>query len=468
MLLPQTKEREYRFKLALRIGLPIFALIVALISHTLVDNYTILKFSFYIESILLLVVSIYFIFYLIYSGFNVKITDDVTKTFTREYLFDYLKKELLLHKEYTLVLISINNLDDINKHYGMNNGDKVLQNVAEWSAEYLIGQKIFNFPMGHIKGGDFIIGLRGLKKEYSTILELMFLKANEYKVGDIEVKISGAYIDTLYSNNLNYMFEKLFEIQDKTKEYRNRESDENISPSELESLIINAINNRSLTVSTQNVYESKKIAFKECYVKLKTDDNKTLHPKSYLKIINKLSLGIEYDLMVLEELFSQKIIDEHFAYAINVSATSLRNSKYYSRAIELVKESHKKILFIISEHEYYADTKRYNSILNSLRKNAILIAIDRLGSLHSSFLYLRELEIDIVRFDTYYSNQEKIMLNRSIIEGFITMAHKKGIKSWIKNIESSQVLEIANEIDVDYTQGRFLSDLGEESAKKSF
>ena len=55
MLLPQTKEREYRFKLALRMGLPIFALIIALVSHTLIDNYVTLNISFYVESLALLV-----------------------------------------------------------------------------------------------------------------------------------------------------------------------------------------------------------------------------------------------------------------------------------------------------------------------------------------------------------------------------------------------------------------------------
>ena len=80
MLLPQTKEREHRFKLALRMGLPIFALIVALISHTLIENHDTLQVSFYVEAILLLVFSIYFILYLIYSGYEVKITDDITKT----------------------------------------------------------------------------------------------------------------------------------------------------------------------------------------------------------------------------------------------------------------------------------------------------------------------------------------------------------------------------------------------------
>lgn len=73
MLLPEIKEREYRFRLALRMVLPIFALVVALIFHTFTTSQETLSTSFYIESILILVFSIYFIFYLIYKGFDTKI-----------------------------------------------------------------------------------------------------------------------------------------------------------------------------------------------------------------------------------------------------------------------------------------------------------------------------------------------------------------------------------------------------------
>ena len=49
MLLPEKKEREYRFKLALRMGLPIFGLILVLVFTTLINNYESLSISFYIE-----------------------------------------------------------------------------------------------------------------------------------------------------------------------------------------------------------------------------------------------------------------------------------------------------------------------------------------------------------------------------------------------------------------------------------
>ncbi|SFV66609.1 diguanylate cyclase/phosphodiesterase (GGDEF & EAL domains) with PAS/PAC sensor(s) [hydrothermal vent metagenome] len=460
MLLPETKEREYRFKLALRIGLPIFALILAFISHTLITNYHNLHSSFFIEAVLVILVSIYFIFYLIYHGFSIKITDDVTKTFTREYLYNYLQKEIKDKREYTLVLISIDNLNDINTLYGIKNGDKILYEIAIWIAGYFEKEGIKNFPMGHIKGGDFILGLEGYKTKYITVLELMALKFSELKIDDIEVKISTAITDTTYSYELDYLIENLFESIEKQKNSNQKEQEEDISPNELESIVIHAIENRKLIIMAQNVYFEEEEVFHECFVKLKAAEGKVIYPKTYLKVINKLGLVIDFDLVVLERVL-ENCKGKDKIFALNISPTSLRNEKFLSRAKELLRENKTKVMFILFEAEYYSHTSRYNSVINSLKEYGVRFVIDRAASIHTSFLYLRELNIDVIRFDTYYSNEEKLEKNRSIIEGFNLMAHEKGIKSWMKNIEDQKTYALAKEIGIDYLQGKYLANLEE-------
>ncbi len=460
MLLPQTKEREYRFRLALRMGLPIFTLIIALIIHTFIDNSDTLQPSFYVESLTLLVFSIYFFLYLIYNGFKVKITDTVSKTFTREYLFSYLKKELKKNEYYTLMLISIDNLNDINTLYGMKNGDRVLEETARWISSYFAAQKIENFPLGHIKGGDFIVGLKGQQSEYTTLLELLCLKSNEMSVGDIEIKLSSAIIDTSYSRELDYMIEHLFELQERRRGSKEVLPQEKMTPNELESSVINAINERKVIIMSQNIYENGIVAFKECFVKLKTPTGKPIYPKTYIKIINRLGLSVEYDLMVLEMLLLLTNKSEEI-YALNISPTSLRNEKFLQKIKELLRETKKKVMFVLEEAEYFSHTGRYNSIIHSLKSSGVLIAISRLGGIHSSFLYLRELDIDVVRFDTYYSKLEKFKDNRSVLEGFHVMAKEKGIKTWIKNLENAESVALSQELCISYIQGKELSELEE-------
>jgi len=459
MLLAQIKEREYRFRLALRIGLPIFALMLAFISHTLIKNYENLQSSFYIEAALVMLVSIYFIFYLIYNGFSVKITDDVTKTFTREYLYKYLQKELEEKKDLTLILISIENLNDINTLYGIKNGDKVLREVALWIENYFEKEGIENFPLGHIKGGDFVLGVEGSKQKYKTLLELMNLKSREFTVDDIEVKISTAMSDTSYSHELDYLIENLFEVLEKNK--NSKENNEEFNPNELESTVIYAIENRELLVTFQNVYEGSNIAFQDSFVKLKTRDDKVIYPKSYMKVINKLGLGIEFDLMVLEKVLEICALENKNFVSINILPASLRNEKFLSRAKELLREKKRKIMFVLFEMEYYSHTNRYNAIIDSLKEYGVTFAVDRLASIHTSFLYLRDLNIDVVRFDTYYSRQEKLSKKVGIVEGFNLMAHEKGIKTWIKNIEDETSYTIAKALNIDYIQGKYLAQMQE-------
>lgn len=463
MLLPQTKEREYRFRLALRMVLPIFTLISTLFFHTFLTSQDTLSTSFYIEILLVLFFSIYFIFYLIYKGFDIKITDHISNAFTREYIYKYLKKEIKKNNEYTLILISIDNLYEINNKYGIKNGDKVLSEIVLWIAKYLKTKNIENFPIGRIKGGDFVIGLSGDKDQYKTIMELMHLKSEEFKVDEIEIQISLAINDIKFSKNIDFLIENLFELQIKnieSKLFTNLEDE--INPSDLEYFVINAIKNRDLNIFMQDVFEGDKKVFKECFIKLNSPDGKLLHQKNYMKILDKLRLMNEHDIIVLEKIVEicKKTDDEKFV--IPLAATSIRNPIIFGRIKEIIYKNRcvkDRIIILFSENEYFPKIDKFNEYLEELKDFGILIAVDRLGSLHTSFLYLRDLNVDIVRFDSYYSKKISEKRYENVLSGFNTMAQKKGVKTWMKMIEDENTKKVAQEIGVNYLQGKYLAPL---------
>ena len=464
MFLPEIKEREHRFRLALRMGLPIFALMFALIFHTVITTHESLNSVFYFESLIVLTFGIYFILYLIYSGFETKITDDVSKVFTRTYLYKYIKKDLKNYKDYTLMLISVDNLNDINNLYGIKSGDKVLYEVGLWINRYLKEHNISSFPIGHVKGGDFILGLKGNSIKYNTILELMCLKSDELKIDDIEVKILGSINDTTFSSDLDYLIENLFEIKElnKHKKENIRSFDNDIKPNELENYVIDAIRSKKFVLMKQNVYTKENIAMKECFVKLKRPDGKLIHQKSYMKILNKLRLMSDYDYMVLEKCIEKCTKDTKTIFALNISTTSIRNHKFIQKVKNLVDaEQHvkNKIMFILSEKEYYSYTQRYSEIIKNLRNMGIKIAIDKIGTYHSSFLYFRELEVDCIRIDTQYTKEIDNDKYLKVLDGFCVMAKNSNTKVWMKMIENKETLEKINEIDIDYIQGKYLSEL---------
>ena len=464
MLLPEKKEREYRFGLALRMGLPIFGLILVLVFTTLISHHETLTPAFYIESLLLLLVSVYFILYLIYKGFDVTITDPVSKTFTREYLYEYLKKELQKHERYTLILISVDNITDINTQYGIKNGDRVLRLVAEWIVEYLRQEGYSDFPIGRIKGGDFVIGLEGSVIEHKVLVELLCLKSDEFKIDNIEVKISAAITDTTLTKNLDHLIESLFEQQERNR-YKKEMVEEKIDPNELESLVIEAIENRSVSIASQSVFDTEKRAqFAELFIRLKTKSGRFIYQKKYKKVINKLGLTLDFDMMIVEKVVQNIDRFGEDRVALQVSTSSLRNPLFFERIEHLLNNdalTGEKLILCFSEQEYYFKTQKFNTMLRSYKELGITFGIDHLGVVHSSFLYLRDLDIDIVRFDSIYTKEGHMERYADIIRGLSYIAHAKGVKTWVKMIEESSQFELARELGIDYLQGKYLSQLKE-------
>lgn len=362
------------------------------------------------------------------------------------------------------MLVSVDNLNDINNRYGIKSGDKVLYEVGSWISEYLEENNISNFPIGHVKGGDFIIGLKGDISNYTTIFELMQLKADELKIDGIEVKIQGALNDTSFSNNIDYMIENLFEIKEfnKHKKEDTKYIDEDIKPNELEKYVIDAIRNKKFVLMKQDIYNKEQVVMRECFVKLKRPDGNFIYQKSYIKILNRLRLMSDYDYMVLEKSVENCLKESDVTLALSIAPTSVRNHEFLLKVKELMyMNPHMKdrIMFILSEKEYYSYSQRYSEILKNIRKIGIKLAIDKIGSYQSSFLYFRELEVDAIRLDSIYTKEIDNKNYSKIVSGFSQMAKNDNVKTWMKMIEDKDTLEKIDELNIDYVQGKYMSDL---------
>ncbi|MEA3373084.1 MAG: EAL domain-containing protein [Campylobacterota bacterium] len=460
MLYPEAKEREERFKLALRMGLPIFSLSVILIFVGLSEYFNTIPASFFIMAIVILGVMIYFIFYLIYIGFDERITDPITHTFTREYLLPLFKKEIV-KGPYTIVLISIDNLNDINQRYSTMNGDKVLLDFSHRIGRFFREKRIEKFPIGHYKGGDFLIGLRGEKKEYTTLFDLLCIKMDSQVFDDIEINVSGALVDTTLTTDVNQLITRLFELQLQGKaDKEHHEEEEEFNPSELELSVIAAIKERRFSMQFQKVLEHGKRAMAESSVKLYNSGGKLIHQKSYIPVINRLGLSREFDTMLLEYLVdlcsknSSPII-----YAFTLFPSTVRNQNFFHNAQMLLSNNSAAkghIMFVLSEQEYFSKIERFNDMLQSYRRMGILIALDRLGIFQTSLLYLKALSVDLVRFDVNYGKQIKEPGYQGILKGLNLSAQVLGVKTWVKMIEDAEAMRVAESIGVNFIQGNYI------------
>jgi EAL domain-containing protein (putative c-di-GMP-specific phosphodiesterase class I)/GGDEF domain-containing protein len=459
MLLPETKERELRFKLALRMGLPIFFLTGLLAFIGLSDYFESIPLSFYVSALLILAVMVYFLFFLIHASFEERVTDPVSLTFSREYLLNYLKKEIK-KGPYTFLLVSLDNLEDINHRYGTQNGDKVLREFAHWVGRFIQNKGVEKFPIGRFRGGDFIVGIPGHRSEHLSLLELLCLKAEGYSVDDIEIHVSGAVVDTVLSKELDQVIDLLFEQQQERQQNRHDENEEEIDPSELETAVIAAIRQKHFSMMFQEVREGGERVALDTSVKLYGKQNKLIHQNKYMPVINRLGLSRTYDLMLLE--YVVQLCREHEGperFVLTLFPSTLRNFHFYEAVQMLFSENSEakgRVILMLEEKEYYNHTRRFNELLQSYRRMGIMIALDRLGSYHTTMLYLRELEVDMVRYDMHYSKQIREPKTQALLQGFNLSAHTMGLKTWIRMIEDGEEARIAASLGIDLVQGNYI------------
>jgi EAL domain-containing protein (putative c-di-GMP-specific phosphodiesterase class I) len=180
-------------------------------------------------------------------------------------------------------------------------------------------------------------------------------------------------------------------------------------------------------------------------------------------VINRLGLSRAFDLMVLEKIIHLCETGKcQSIFVISLFPSTVRNHHFFEKVQMLFTENRAargRILFMLAEREYHNQIHRYNDILQSYRRMGLLIGLDRLGSHHTTMLYMREMEVDVVRYDMHYGKHIADTRTQALIRGLDLSAHCLGVKSWIKMIEDHSGLQIAEDIGINFVQGNHIGRL---------
>ncbi|MHC3993257.1 EAL domain-containing protein [Thiomicrolovo sp. ZZH C-3] len=459
LLYPEAKERENRFKLALRMGLPVFALAVITTASVMLRYFNTIPNTFIIVAFSMLGIMVYYLFYLIYQGFNERITDPITHAFTREYFIALMQKELK-KRNYTFFLLSVVNLDDINQRYGFANGDKVLYSVANRLAAYLDEHNMHRVPIAHFKGGDFIIALEGTQEDFSSMMELLCVKFQHYSLEEIEVDILGSMTDTNHSRSIEKLVDWLYELQGENAKMLKADAEE-VDPDTVEHLVLEAVNARAFSYAYQAVYEEGKPLLFEQAVKLVTGEGKLVHQKRFMPVINRLGLLRRFDEIQTEAALAEvaSLVPGQMI-AVTVSPSSLRNPLFLEHIMMLLSNNdtlRDRLVFVISESNFYHQTQQFNTRLQAFRRAGISIALDRLGGVHASMRYLQDLDVDFVRYESTLGKGITEPRVQALLAGLQQTVKTLGYRSWIRMIEDETAYDAAKAVGIDLIQGNYLS-----------
>lgn len=454
MTYTEEKERSHRFVLALRMGLPIF-LMSAIALYALFSQTSSTVGSLVVLAMLLFAMAVYFLFFLINQSSYEHITEPITHTFTPEYFFkrfhDFRKR-----KTVTIVMISIDNLLGINERYGVKNGDDVLKNTTMQINEFFSSRENKTLSVCRFKGGDFILLLMGEKEASTPLVELFLAKHQETLINEIEVKLSAVLLDTKLIKQPKEIITRLYELQYANKEKKTFTDRDDIIPHELEEDVLEALKSQRYSVALQTVC-CDKTSMNETTFKLINTKGGLIHQSRFIPFLNRIGKIREHESNILESTI--KLVSEDTGnYVVTISPVTLRNGLFFQYALELLQrypQAKGKIILMFDEKEYCHQVKRFKEQIAQYRAVGYKIALDKYGMNHTTMMYLKELDVDYVRFDSLYTRHIKEAKYQNIIQGLNITAHLCGAATWMNMIEDKESDKVIQALKINYRQGNF-------------
>lgn len=261
-------------------------------------------------------------------------------------------------------------------------------------------------------------------------------------------------IDSRLSNDIDLLTSRLYELHN---DRLATEKEELYSIGELEAEILDALEKKRFSIGFWPV-RCEDYTLYDTTVKLVDTQGRFIHQSRYVPVLNRLNKLRLLESEVLEKIGS--LCDEsERRFVMSISSVTLRNPHFFEHALTLLERyplARGKITLMFEEKEYCHQLERFSQQIAHYRKAGYKIALDRLGGYHTTLLYLKELEVDTVRFDPLYARNIKKTGYQNLIQGLNLSAHLCGSKSWMPMIEEESADQLAQSLKINYRQGNYL------------
>jgi len=233
--------------------------------------------------------------------------------------------------------------------------------------------------------------------------------------------------------------------------------------------ISNAINENRLYLSYQDIIpvsssNSMSTRHIEILLRMQDDNSGTIMPGAFLTAAERYNLMPELDRWVVKsafEWYENQGYSSELLMAINLSGLSISSSTFLEYIEDLFQQFHvppAAVCFEITETAAIANLSAATRFMGELQRLGCRFALDDFGSGLSSFAYLKTLPVDFLKIDGHFVRD---MLNdkvdRAMISAINDVGHTMNLLTIAEYVESRELLEELDRLDVDFAQGYAIS-----------
>lgn len=386
-----------------------------------------------------------------------------------------IKKNYVHKKDTNIIFLRIVNYEEFFKSMNYN---IVLEKIRDFVSDLQTKYKNSDptYKVYDLENGVFAL----ICKDYDSVTKVIGdinndLISGYYYNPVLNIQYKLYYVNTNYLKNLSQilkiqtiLFDDAF-LETTKIDYKEilEEIDFNISYN-IESIIVNALNNDKLLIYFNPIYSLKTDSFDTVEILSRIDDPKygLIYPKKYINKAIKLNLINQIDDIVLSKVI-QFIKSPIFSYLkikhinINIATEELFDPLFAKNLINKLKDANinPSILSIeIIEKGYEDQYKNINNNINDLRDSGIGVILDDYGVGYSNIESIIDLNFSGIKFDHNLFASLKKENTKIVISHEIKSIRTLKRNIIIEGIETEEDLKFIQDLEINYIQGFHFSD----------
>ena len=212
--------------------------------------------------------------------------------------------------------------------------------------------------------------------------------------------------------------------------------------------------------------QSKTISHCEALLRMLDDDGTVLAPGAFISAAERTGLIHEIDHMVLRKVIAQAAKINHHGsrinFSINLSAHAFNDQGLLltlQKALTDYAADPGDFLFEITETAALENMSAAHNLIKTIRALGCRFALDDFGVGFSTFGYIRQLPIDVVKIDgSFILNLVTNPDDQILVKALCDVARGFGKKTTAEFVENAETFSLLEELQVDYAQGYFVGE----------
>lgn len=406
--------------------------------------------------------------------------DPLTDLFNRRKFTQEFEKSLRTAVRYnhknTLLFLDLDQFKDINDTSGHQAGDELLQSVANT----LIRVTRFTDLVARLGGDEFAILMPESNEHGAEVLSQKIIQ----ELG--QIKLQYGHVQHTVSTSIGIVHYPLHDASihelmgfadlamykakaDGKSTYHTFSADDN-TQDQLQTRVFwkheieRALQQNNFVLHFQPILdiESDKVKHYEVLIRLRNPDNGELTmPGKFIEIAEQAGLINRIDHYVMQraiyKLAELQKSGMNATFSINLSGAIADDPLLIPMLKQLIKSSGVRpegLIFEITETAAVSNLQQAKKMMIDIKSLGCQFALDDFGAGFSSFGYIRELPVDIIKVDgIFIKNLDQNADDQLFVKALIDVAKGMGKKTTAEFVENGNILAMLKDFGVDHAQG---------------